>query len=245
MTKQQIADNFSKIREDIKNAELNSGRAPGSVKLCAVSKFHPLESVVDALECHQTLFGENRVQEAFEKFNSIRSLPQVIDGTLLQPQLHIIGSLQLNKVKKAVQIASCIQSVDREELLSEIEKQCSKLDKKINVFFELHTAEDSKSGYGSEDELIESVQKIADGDFSHIVPAGLMTMAPFTEDKILIGKSFERLRLLKEKLASLFPALNINELSMGMSGDYKIAIEEGSTMVRIGTALFGEREYSA
>ena len=72
-----------------------------------------------------------------------------------------------------------------------------------------------------------------------------MTMAPFTEDKILIGKSFERLRLLKEKLASLFPALNINELSMGMSGDYKIAIEEGSTMVRIGTALFGEREYSA
>ena len=237
MTKQQIADNFSKIREDIKNAELNSGRTPGSVKLCAVSKFHPLESVVDALECHQTLFGENRVQEAFEKFNSIRSLPQVIDGTLLQPQLH--------KVKKAVQIASCIQSVDREELLSEIEKQCSKLDKKINVFFELHTAEDSKSGYGSEDELIESVQKIADGDFSHIVPAGLMTMAPFTEDKILIGKSFERLRLLKEKLASLFPALNINELSMGMSGDYKIAIEEGSTMVRIGTALFGEREYSA
>ena len=239
MTAEQIAENFESVRNQIKEAEKKSGRNEGCVKLCAVSKFHPAEDVLAALKTGQTLFGENRVQESFAKFTQINSVSKI------KPDLHIIGSLQTNKVKKAVEIASCIQSVDREELLAEIEKQCAKIEKKIEVLFEIHTGEDSKSGYKEKSVLLKSVENCANGIYPHIVPKGLMTMAPFTEDKILIGKSFERLRLLKEKLASLFPALNINELSMGMSGDYKIAIEEGSTMVRIGTALFGEREYSA
>ena len=191
-----------------------------------------------ALKTGQTLFGENRVQESFAKFTQINSVSKI------KPDLHIIGSLQTNKVKKAVEIASCIQSVDREELLAEIEKQCAKIEKKIEVLFEIHTGEDSKSGYKEKSVLLKSVENCATGIYPHIVPKGLMTMAPFTQDEKLIHASFSKLRNLKDELNKSFPSLEINELSMGMSGDYKIAIEEGSTLVRIGTALFGERDYS-
>ena len=192
------------------------------------------------------------MQESFAKFTQINSVSKI------KPDLHIIGSLQTNKVKKAVEIASCIQSVDREELLAEIEKQCAKIEKqcakiekqcakiekKIEVLFEIHTGEDSKSGYKEKSVLLKSVENCANGIYPHIVPKGLMTMAPFTQDEKLIHASFSKLRNLKDELNKSFPSLEINELSMGMSGDYKIAIEEGSTLVRIGTALFGERDYS-
>ena len=238
MTAEQIAENFESVRNQIKEAEKKSGRNEGCVKLCAVSKFHPAEDVLAALKTGQMLFGENRVQEAFAKFTQINSVSKI------KPELHIIGSLQTNKVKKAVEIASCIQSVDREELLAEIEKQCAKFEKKIEVFFEIHTGEDSKSGYKEKSVLLKSVENCANGIYPHIVPKGLMTMAPFTQDEKLIRASFSELRNLKDELNKRFPSLEINELSMGMSGDYKIAIEEGSTLVRIGTALFGERDYS-
>ncbi|HAZ96882.1 YggS family pyridoxal phosphate-dependent enzyme [uncultured Treponema sp.] len=238
MTAEQIAENFESVRNQIKEAEKKSGRNEDCVKLCAVSKFHPAEAVLAALKTGQTLFGENRVQEAFAKFTQINSVSKI------KPELHIIGSLQTNKVKKAVEIASCIQSVDREELLAEIEKQCAKIEKKIEVFFEIHTGEDSKSGYKEKSVLIKSVENCANGIYPHIVPKGLMTMAPFTQDEKLIRASFSELRNLKDEVNKNFPSLEINELSMGMSGDYKIAIEEGSTLVRIGTALFGERDYS-
>lgn len=238
MTAEQIAENFESVRNQIKEAEKKSGRNEGCVKLCAVSKFHPAEDVLAALKTGQILFGENRVQEAFAKFTQINSVSKI------KPELHIIGSLQTNKVKKAVEIASCIQSVDREELLAEIEKQCAKFEKKIEVFFEIHTGEDSKSGYKEKSVLLKSVENCANGIYPHIVSKGLMTMAPFTQDEKLIRASFSELRNLKDELNKRFPSLEINELSMGMSGDYKIAIEEGSTLVRIGTALFGERDYS-
>lgn len=238
MTAEQIAENFESVRNQIKEAEKKSGRNEGCVKLCAVSKFHPAEDVLAALKTGQILFGENRMQEAFAKFTQINSVSKI------KPELHIIGSLQTNKVKKAVEIASCIQSVDREELLAKIEKQCAKFEKKIEVFFEIHTGEDSKSGYKEKSVLLKSVENCANGIYPHIVPKGLMTMAPFTQDEKLIRASFSELRNLKDELNKRFPSLEINELSMGMSGDYKIAIEEGSTLVRIGTALFGERDYS-
>lgn len=238
MTAEQIAENFESVKNQIKEAEKKSGRNEGCVKLCAVSKFHPAEDVLAALKTGQTLFGENRVQEAFAKFTQINSVSEI------KPELHIIGSLQTNKVKKAIEIASCIQSVDREELLAEIEKQCAKIEKKIEVFFEIHTGEDSKSGYKEKSVLLKSVENCANGIYPHIIPKGLMTMAPFTQDEKLIRASFSELRNLKYELNKNFPSLEINELSMGMSGDYKIAIEEGSTLVRIGTALFGERDYS-
>ena len=232
MTAEQIAENFESVRNQIKEAEKKSGRNEGCVKLCAVSKFHPAEDVLAALKTGQILFGENRVQEAFAKFTQINSVSKI------KPELHIIGSLQTNKVKKAVEIASCIQSVDREELLAKIEKQCAKFEKKIEVFFEIHTGEDSKSGYKEKSVLLKSVENCANGIYPHIVPKGLMTMAPFTQDEKLIRASFSELRNLKDELNKRFPSLEINELSMVMSGDYKIAIEEGSTLVRIGTALF-------
>ena len=234
MTESQIAENFHRIREEIKAAELKSGRKEGSVRLCAVSKFHPVDAVKSALKANQFLFGENRVQEAYGKFNELNDS---------RAELHIIGQLQSNKVKKAVEIASCIQSVDRESLLEEIEKQAAKLEKNICIFFEYHTAEDSKSGYGDEDSLFVSLENFSMGLYPHIMPVGLMTMAPFSQDEKLVRQSFVKLRNLKESVNQKFSNLPITELSMGMSGDFSLAIEEGSTMVRVGTALFGERDY--
>ena len=234
MTESQIAENFHRIREEIKAAELKSGRKEGSVRLCAVSKFHPVDAVKSALKVNQFLFGENRVQEAYGKFNELNDS---------RAELHIIGQLQSNKVKKAVEIASCIQSVDRESLLEEIEKQAAKLEKNICIFFEYHTAEDSKSGYGDEDSLFVSLENFSMGLYPHIMPVGLMTMAPFSQDEKLVRQSFVKLRNLKETVNQKFSNLPITELSMGMSGDFSLAIEEGSTMVRVGTALFGERDY--
>ena len=229
MTESQIAENFHRIREEIKAAESKSGRKEGSVRLCAVSKFHPVDAVKSALKANQFLFGENRVQEAYGKFNELNDS---------RAELHIIGQLQSNKVKKAVEIASCIQSVDRESLLEEIEKQAAKLEKNICIFFEYHTAEDSKSGYGDEDSLFVSLENFSMGLYPHIMPVGLMTMAPFSQDEKLVRQSFVKLRNLKETVNQKFSNLPITELSMGMSGDFKLAIQNGATFVRIGTSFF-------
>ena len=236
-TQNSIAANLEIIRNKISEAEKKAGRKPGSVKLMAVSKFHPAEAVEEALAAGQLLFGENRVQEASEKFPPLcEKHPQI--------ELHMIGQLQSNKVKKAVSIASCIQSVDRLELIKEIEKQCAKINRTIKILFEVHTGEDSKSGFLLEEELREAIEYIVKGECPHIIPNGFMTMAPFTEDEKLIRKSFSTLRTLSEKLKSEYPSLPLTELSMGMSGDFEIAIEEGSTLVRVGTAIFGERDYT-
>lgn len=242
MGSSMIAENLNDIKNQIHLAEEKAGAKKDSVRLCAVSKFHPAQDVIDAFEAGQILFGENRVQEANEKFTEINTT--LSDrGEKSLPELHIIGTLQSNKVKKAVAISTCIQSVDRIELLEEIEKHCSSLGKQISVFFEIHTAEDSKSGYQDEIELFKSLERCAKGDFPHIIPQGLMTMAPFVEEEAPIRKSFITLRKLRETVNEKYPSLPIKELSMGMSGDFKIAIEEGSTMVRIGTAIFGKRDY--
>ena len=214
------------------NLEAVRAKIPSNVKLLAVSKFHPKEAVLEAMKCGQTAFGENRVQEAYEKFGDIEGA-----------ELHIIGHLQRNKVKKALEVASVIESVDSIELLEEIEKQCAKLGKRIKVFFELHTGEESKTGFASEEEIRLALARFAQGDFSHIEPAGFMTMAPMTDDKERIKASFSALRNCAENLRKEFSQYELKELSMGMSGDFEIAIAEGSTEVRIGTAIFGKREY--
>lgn len=237
MSEIDVKSNLLRIKEKISECERLSGREAGAVKLVAVSKFHEAESVISAVEAGQNLFGENRVQEASAKFDSLREKG-------FSPELHIIGSLQRNKVKEAVRISSCIQSVDRIELMDEIEKQCSKLEKKIQVLFEIHTGEESKAGFSSEEELVSVLDRCASGGYPHIVPKGFMTMAPNTEDEELVRASFRSLRLLKEKMQMRYPNMDLQELSMGMSGDFPVAISEGSTMVRVGTAIFGERDYS-
>ncbi|MDE5580446.1 MAG: YggS family pyridoxal phosphate-dependent enzyme [Treponemataceae bacterium] len=229
-----VKENLAKIKSEIDSISKQCGRE-GKVRLVAVSKFHPASSVLEAAEAGQILFGENRVQEASEKFDEVaKKFPAA--------RLHIIGHLQRNKVKEAVRIASCIQSVDRAEIIDEIEKRCVEAGKEIEILFEYHTGEESKSGFESEGEIRAALEKFSCGKYPHIKVRGFMTMAPFTEDESAIRASFKKLRELSISMQSEFPQFNLKELSMGMSGDFKIAIEEGSTMVRVGTAIFGERK---
>jgi pyridoxal phosphate enzyme (YggS family) len=231
-----INDNIKLIQEKINNICRKANRNPQDVKLMAVSKFHTREEILEAINCGITLFGENRVQEAVEKF------PEILNNNKYS-ELHLIGQLQRNKVKTILPYVSTIQSVDRIELVKEIIKQTQKLSltKKVNLFFEYHTGEDSKSGFTNTDDLYEAIETAAQSDL--ICCKGFMTMAPFTQDKKLIEKSFTMLRELSCKVKKDFPELPFSELSMGMSNDFDIAIEQGSTLVRIGTAIFGQRNY--
>ena len=224
------------ILEKIFLACEKSARKSTDVKLMAVSKFHPVEEILQAYDCGLKLYGENRVQEASSKFSEILQIKPDVD-------LHLIGSLQRNKVKNIIPICSCIQSLDRIELAQEIQKQCEKIGKKINVLFEIHTGEDSKSGYQNIDDVKKTLDYILSLENSFLVPTGFMTMAPFTNNESEIRNSFVTLRNLRDKIQSEYSDFNFSELSMGMSQDYQFAIEEGSTLVRIGTAIFGERKY--
>ncbi len=239
-----VSENLQRIRREIDETCARCGRPSGSVQLLAVSKFHPQEAVLEAIAAGQTCFGENRVQESVEKFPAVLAdHPDV--------SLHLIGSLQRNKVKNIVPYASCIQSVDRYELAQEIIKQRRKLldagvkmPASLRLLFEVHTGEESKSGFTDTAELQRTIELCRDAADAGIVCAGFMTMAPNTDDESLIRNSFRSLRQLSEQLRTSYPDLPLNELSMGMSGDFTIAIEEGSTMVRIGTAIFGQRNYA-
>lgn len=228
-----IAENYQQISNRIRKAEKEAGRTLNSVKLICVSKFHTAEEIQEAIEAGASLFGENRVQEAVKKFPDLLSkYPDI--------ELHLIGSLQRNKVKQIVPIVSCIQSVDRIELIEEIEKQCAKINKSMKIFFEYHTGEESKSGFTSIETVTKAMRFVE--QCPHIQPAGFMTMAPLTEDKSIIENSFKKLVSISEIIKKMFPKYNLNELSMGMSNDFETAINCGSTIVRIGTAIFGERK---
>ena len=227
-----ITENLARIREKISEAERRTGRKAGSVRLMAVSKFHPAESVLEAMRAGQTLFGENRVQEASVKFTQVLAASP-------EAELHLIGTLQRNKVKQIIHLASCIESVDRAELLAEIEKQAAATGKIMKILLELHTGEDSKAGYPDKETLFRSIDLLE--NMPHVNCSGLMTMAPFTQDKNRIRSSFRELVSVQTECAKRYPSLDFSVLSMGMSADFDIAIEEGSTLVRVGTAIFGER----
>ncbi len=229
----EIQSRLYNIREKMESALKRSGRKYADVKLMAVSKFHPVEEIIAASDIGIMLFGENRAQEVCEKF------PLVMDKHP-QIELHMIGSLQRNKVKSLIPYVSCIQSVDRLELIEEIQKQASKADKTIQVLLEYHTGEESKSGFKDEDTLFNALERLS--ELSHVRPIGFMTMAPFTHKENEIRASFTKLRNMQDKAQQRFSNFTLHELSMGMSNDYEIAIEEGSTIIRIGTALFGQRE---
>lgn len=227
-----IRDNLLRVTDAIREAEARAGRPEGSVSLMAISKFHPAEEIQEAIDSGQFLFGENRVQEAVEKFGALMSdNPRVT--------LHLVGALQRNKVAKIVSLASCVQSVDRHEILVELDKRARAAGKILEVLFEFHTGEDSKSGFLNEDSLFACIDSLAVLD--SVRCSGLMTMAPFTDDERAIRASFSRLRALRDACAKRYPSLDFTTLSMGMSNDFRIAIEEGSTLVRVGTAIFGAR----
>ena len=208
---------------------------PSAVRLVAVSKFHPAESVMEAYNAGQRIFGESRPQELAAKASV---LPSDIEW-------HFIGHLQTNKLKMVIPYASLIHSVDSRRLLMEINKFAVARGLKVNCLLELFVAtEETKQGF-SEDELVELVEEIVANPLEGIELCGIMGMASFTEDEELIRSEFKKLsgvfEFIKNKYPDRFP--EFKQLSMGMSNDYKIAIEYGSTLVRIGTRIFGERVY--
>lgn len=206
---------------------------PAHVQLVAVSKNHPVERIREALEAGQLAFGENRVQELMPK---AQALPQA--------EWHMIGHLQTNKVKYIVPFIHLIHSVDSLKLLLEINKQAQRVNRVVPCLLQVHIAqEETKYGFShAEVESLISGKEIR--SLSHISIHGLMGMATFTSDEQQIRKEFKSLRQLFESLksADLPGQVHMTILSMGMSHDYRIAIEEGSTMIRLGTAIFGERK---
>ncbi len=199
-----------------------------NVKIIAVSKTHPAAKLRDAYEAGVRVFGENRIQEAIPKIQDLESWPL---------EWHFIGHLQTNKSRDAVRFFSWIHSIDSIKLLHQVEKEAMKQSKQINLLLEINLGgEESKSGT-TEMNLPELLQAGKDLTWSHI--RGLMTIPPFLEDVEKVRPYFQRLRELRNQYLPVYPKLT--ELSMGMSHDYVAAIEEGATMVRIGTALFGER----
>lgn len=208
---------------------------PEGVQLVAVSKFHPVSELLDAYEMGQRLFGENRAQELADK---APQLPQDV-------QWHFIGTLQRNKVKYIMPYVSLIQSVDSMSLIEEIVKQAKRFDRTVEILLEYKiAAEESKSGLTRTD-LLELIDRYLDTPEwqERITIKGLMSMATLTDDQEEIRREFVSLRRLRDELRLLYPQIQWQELSMGMSADWHIAIEEGATMVRIGTAIFGPRVY--
>jgi PLP dependent protein len=230
-----VAANVRAVHEGIALACARAGRTIESIRLLAVSKMNPKEALEAAYAAGLRLFGENRVQEAEEKLAALGSeLPGL--------SVHLLGHLQSNKAKKALRLFHCIQSVDSARLVEELAKRAGAEGKIQDILFELHTGEDSKSGFADEDEL-ERALVLALGSPS-LRPCGLMTMAPYTEDESAIRSSFRRCARAFEALGSRYSPPRWDTLSMGMTNDYPLAIEEGATLVRIGTAIFGERSYA-
>ena len=225
-----IAENAAKVQERIQKACDAAGRKRDEITLMAVSKFHPVDEVEEALRCGIRCFGESRVQEALSKFGALEKR---------QFQLHLIGSLQRNKAKSAALFFDCIQSVDRLELVQELAKQAQAVERKepLGVLLELHTGEDTKSGFAELGGLFKAAELVMES--GKLKAQGLMTMAPFTKDTEAIRFSFRQLVKAQRELEKRFPpAENWACLSMGMSNDFEIAIEEGSTMLRIGSLIF-------
>jgi len=206
---------------------------PATCKLIAVSKTKPNELILEAYNGGQRLFGENKVQELTDKYES---LPKDIEW-------HMIGHLQSNKVKYIAPFVSLIHGVDSIKLLEEINKQGSKVNRIIPCLLQIHIAEEETKFGFSETELLDAVQSATITALKNINIIGLMGMATFTDNTDQIRKEFRSLKMLFEKVKVLKPTGQIvmKELSMGMSGDYKIAVEEGSTMIRVGSSIFGGR----
>ena len=223
-----VEDNLSRIYREL----------PPGVKLVAVSKFHPSSMILSAYQAGQRCFGENRPQEFAAK---AIELPDDIEW-------HFIGHLQTNKLKLVLPYASLVESVDSLHLLEAIEKWGSLNGRVTSVLLELHLgAEETKGGF-TEDEITGILESVSDADavnpYPHVRFCGLMGMATNTDDEARVEADFMRIREFKERLDSLFPDLkDFRELSIGMSNDWKIAVRHGATIVRIGTAIFGPREY--
>ena len=237
-----IADNIRHVRDRIQAACERSGRRPEDVTLIAVSKLKPFSDIIDAWESGVIHFGENYVQELMQKIEQNHRLPDE------KPiQWHMIGHLQKNKVKYLIGNTTLIHSVDTVSLAEQIEKEAAKRNQVMRILLEVNIAgEKSKWGFDP-DSMIQAAHEIS--RLSHVRVPGLMTSAPITEDPETNRVFFRRLNALAHELAAkkllsdTEPDSHCPVLSMGMTGDFEVAVEEGATMVRVGTAIFGKRNY--
>lgn len=218
-----IKSNIKKLKDSI----------PSEVKIVAVSKFHSTDEIMEAYEVGQRIFGESRVQELVQKSED---LPKDIEW-------HFVGGLQRNKVKQIAPFISLIHSVDSERLMREINKQAAANNRTISCLLQIHVAEeDTKSGF-TPDECMQFLSKGVLKEYTHVKFTGIMGMATFTDDEDKVRNEFQKLKQLFDKVKSQYFAndSDFKELSMGMTGDYPVAVTEGSTIIRVGTLIFGER----
>ncbi|MDR2864668.1 MAG: YggS family pyridoxal phosphate-dependent enzyme [Spirochaetaceae bacterium] len=227
-----ILDNIKRIEDEINDVSVRIGRDRKEIELMAVSKFHPRSAVETARKAGLRLFGESRVKEALLKFEDYKT-------AMPDTELHFIGGLQRNKAKAAVVFFDCIESVDRDELIEELGALSAGRENPLPLLLELNSGEDSKSGYRELSSLLAACEKVLER--KGLLLAGLMTLAPLSDDEKKVRAAFRALASAQKTLKAHFPECPLSILSMGMSGDFKIAIEEGSTLIRIGTAIFGER----
>ena len=228
----QMHDALKEINQRIRNAANACGRDPAEIRLVAVSKTVPAEHIRPAVEAGVSILGENYIQEAGEKIEQLSDL---------DVSWHFIGHLQSNKAKFAVRWFDLIHTVDTVKLAREISKQAAKLDKVQNILIQVNIGmEASKSGI-AEAETIALMREIS--GFENIAVKGLMTIPPYFDAPEMVRPYFKALAALRDRIsAETIPNVSMKELSMGMSGDFEAAICEGSTLVRIGTAIFGDRE---
>ncbi len=226
-----IAENLARVKAEIERAAAASGRSPGSVKLVAVSKTKPADAIREAMEAGQLDFGENYAQELRDKMNEIDD-PEI--------KWHFIGHLQKNKVKYVAGKAAEVHSIDTVEIASELGKRAARDGRLVRGYLEVNLGEeDTKSG-ASIAEAEKAVKKISEIDGVELI--GLMTMPPYFDDPEMVRPYYRKLRELRDAIrAKLGNKDMLPELSMGLSHDFRVAIEEGATRVRVGTAIFGSR----
>jgi len=226
-----VYKSIQEIKNRIAQACSRTGRSD-KVRLMAVSKTRSREEIDRAAEAGITLFGENRVQELQQKYNDYPD----------EWEVHMIGHLQRNKAKHVVPLVDWVDSIDKIETARELEKRCSANEKTLNILLEVNTSEESsKSGYRDYDTLLNDLDIYQ--SFKYLQLRGLMTIAPYSSDEALVRGAFSGLYKKFEDLQRRMPDQKIDTLSMGMSSDFEWAVEEGSTLVRVGTKIFGERTY--
>jgi len=229
-----IRENIAALEEKIAHAAKRSGRNPSEIALMAVTKTHPSERIREAYDAGLRLFGENRVQEFSGKCTALAGLPGA--------EWHMIGHLQTNKAARAAELFSAVDSVDSVKVAEKLDAAARALNKRLQVLIEVNVGgEAAKSGVALDSPELEDLLKTAPR-LEALEFRGLMTVPPHTEDPEGARPYFGRLGTLRDKIAARnLPAISMNVLSIGMSHDFEVAIEEGSTCIRIGTAIFGQR----
>ena len=228
-----ISENLEQVRKKIKAAAEEAGRKYEDITLIAVTKTYGTEVMNEAIDLGVTDIGENRVQEVMEKFEKVKPVCW-----------HLIGHLQKNKVKYIIDKAELIHSVDSFDLAKEIDRQAKKHGKVQKILLEVNVSgEESKFGINPDE--CESLCRRISAEFDNVKIKGLMTVAPFTDDEDLLVRVFDGMKKLAEDIkAQNIPEVSMDELSMGMTNDYALAIKHGATMVRVGTGIFGKRDYT-